>query len=743
MEYRKPKFYPQSAEAANIIGQKFNLVYDNTREDYDFFDAITTENISEYIAYYETLGHESDDIKNIFGALFISFLFANQDDLTMLNQFWSDIKNKILHKDYHIHEYIIYHNTYLNLGEDYKYNSIAIALQELFEDRYLRSVTYTFEPYINANLGYDAYKITFSEDETGILGYFEVHKTRDDDSVWYRHDFEVPIEKWQQIVEETAKIGVPLTINYYYGDFEVYNGCRLELYNYKEGLFYKINWQEKTQYPDHLKQALILKDCILETVDVEKIAKILLSNTENYCYEIMSPIQHICESSAAWDGEFKFLREVTETRFAFTMGTSTNYRSIYEIKLPRLSEYSSLGQLVKKFDFGFEERVILALAMAVHLRPQALDKFFTRNEEIDRTFSQAGGLKGRFHSGYIPTLETATFLLAGADISKRIMILQLFEEDSIFTKNNIIKLEVKEPTEPKYAGQLVISDEYLEYLTTAKAFKPSYVNNFPAEVLTTELEWEDLYLEKETISEINNIETWLNNQHKIMYELKLRKHLKLGYRALFYGSSVTGKTLTATLLGKNLGLEVYRVDLSMITSKYIGETTKNLARLFDMAENKNWILFFDEAESLFGKRSTDVQRATDSYYNQEVGYLLQRIENYDGLVILATNLLDNIDTAFMRRFQSLVYFPVPSATQQLALWKNIFANGLKLAKNVNLKMLSEKYILTASNITNILRDVTIKTLQAKSSQISMQTLTEATERELKKANLRQSVGFKK
>ena len=362
-----------------------------------------------------------------------------------------------------------------------------------------------------------------------------------------------------------------------------------------------------------------------------------------------------------------------------------------------------------------------------------------------RTFTQAGGLKGKFHSGFLPTLETVFFLLAGMEMSKRIQILNYyFGEDSVFIKEDILRIEVKEATEPVGAGQLVMSNEYLEYLTTGKSYKPSYADNFPAHLLTTELEWKDLFLENETLDEIQNLETWLVHQQKIMYDLKLKKHLKLGYRALFYGSSGTGKTLTATLLGKNLGLDVYRVDLSMISSKWIGETTKNLARLFDMAENKYWILFFDEAEGLFGKRSQTINSSTDAHYNQEVGYLLQRIENYNGLVILATNLLDNIDTAFMRRFQSLVHFPVPSTAQQLALWKNIFAEGLSLSSNVNLQKLAKNYTLTASNITNILRYATIKTLQkaTKTNKITMQTLTEGIEKELRKTDLSVKIGFK-
>src|ERR1044071_9620636 len=124
------------------------------------------------------------------------------------------------------------------------------------------------------------------------------------------------------------------------------------------------------------------------------------------------------------------------------------------------------------------------------------------------------------------------------------------------------------------------------------------------------------------------------------------KILKRGYKALFYGPSGTGKTLTATLLGKQFDRDVYRVDLSQVVSKYIGETEKNLEKIFTRAENRNWILFFDEADALFGKRS-NVQSAHDKYANQEVSYLLQRVEDYNGLLILASNFKNNIDEAFL------------------------------------------------------------------------------------------------
>lgn len=121
---------------------------------------------------------------------------------------------------------------------------------------------------------------------------------------------------------------------------------------------------------------------------------------------------------------------------------------------------------------------------------------------------------------------------------------------------------------------------------------------------------------------------------------------------------------------KKNNMDVYRVDLSMIVSKYIGETEKNLAGLFDLAENRNWILFFDEADALFGKRSSS-NSSNDRHANQEVAYLLQRIEDFPGTIILATNLKSNIDEAFLRRFQSVVYFPIPTEELRSALWQSV------------------------------------------------------------------------
>ncbi len=144
-----------------------------------------------------------------------------------------------------------------------------------------------------------------------------------------------------------------------------------------------------------------------------------------------------------------------------------------------------------------------------------------------------------------------------------------------------------------------------------------------------------------------------------------------GLNVLFAGPSGTGKTMAAEIMAGELGLDLYKIDLSTVVSKYIGETEKNLARIFSEAETSNAILFFDEADALFGKRS-EVRDAHDRYANIEISYLLQRMEEYDGMVILATNLRKNLDDAFVRRMHFTVEFPFPDEAHRRRIWQKIW-----------------------------------------------------------------------
>jgi hypothetical protein len=421
-----------------------------------------------------------------------------------------------------------------------------------------------------------------------------------------------------------------------------------------------------------------------------------------------------------------------ETRICLYFEQSTQYRDIYDISPPDLADdRSEYAGVVRQYGLGFDERLVLTLALIPHVRPQALDTLFIRNKNLERGYTEFGGWKGRQHGGFLPTGETAAFILAGNDLAQRFEVTRLFDQEHAFAQADILRIERQSADEPFFSGALILSSEYLHRCTTGARYKPDYSINFPAKRITTRLSWNDLVLPSEVMAEVENIRTWIEHAGTIMQEWGLERTLKPGFRTLFYGPPGTGKTLTATLIGAEFDIDVYRIDLSMLVSKYIGETEKNLANVFDQAQNKQWILFFDEADALFGKR-TQTASANDRYANQEVSYLLQRVEDYPGVVILATNLKGNVDEAFARRFQSLVYFPIPDAEQRHRLWTNTLNGKVRLAQGVDLRGLAEGYELSGGSITNVVRYAAINALQMQRGTICHEDLVNGVAKELRK-----------
>ena len=442
---------------------------------------------------------------------------------------------------------------------------------------------------------------------------------------------------------------------------------------------------------------------------------------------------NISEANAAClKRELDWFNQVLETRISLYFGNDCPYGDIYDVAAPSLSSDGSFyEQVINEHDMNFDERLVMLLALIPHIRPQVLDTFFIRNKNVDRTFTEFGGWRGNTHGGFLPSGETAAYILAGSDLEKRFEILRMFDADHFFARHNILRLEGQGRNEPFLSGALVINTEFLNKFTSGIYHKPDYSISFPAKLITTKLTWDDLVLSADVFEELETITAWVRHAQTILQGWGLENVIKPGYRSLFYGPPGTGKTLTACLIGNAVGADVYRIDLSMVVSKYIGETEKNLANVFDQAQNKNWILFFDEADALFGKR-TQTNNANDRHANQEISYLLQRVEDFPGVVILATNLKANIDDAFARRFQSQVYFPMPEADQRLQLWKNILNHRRHLAKGTNLNEIAEKYEISGGAITNVVRYGAIWALQKDSAAISQGDLVKGIAKELRK-----------
>lgn len=435
------------------------------------------------------------------------------------------------------------------------------------------------------------------------------------------------------------------------------------------------------------------------------------------------------------ENEIAWFSRVCDYRFqTYFSPTASEQEVAIEKKCPAPdfgNSTSPYASLVAEFDLGFAERVVLMLAAIPHLRPQVLDMFMLQNSVLGRGYSEIGGWRGKIHSGFLPTCETAAFILAGTDLNKRFAVLALFRDDHVLIRMGMVKLEHQANGEPFLGASLNISNECLQRLCDGEHHKPDFSASFPAKRMHTKLAWSDLVLNPEVMDEVENIVTWLRQPKHILENWGLEKTVKPGYRALFYGPPGTGKTLTASLIGATVNADVYRIDLSMIVSKYIGETEKNLANVFDQAQNKNWILFFDEADSLFGKR-TQTSSSNDRHANQEVSYLLQRVEDFPGVVILATNLKANIDAAFSRRFQSEVYFAMPTPAQRLRLWQSLFSNKEQLGPDVNFQKIAQSYELSGGALLNIARYAAIRAVRNRRQHIVQEDLIAGIGREMMK-----------
>lgn len=422
----------------------------------------------------------------------------------------------------------------------------------------------------------------------------------------------------------------------------------------------------------------------------------------------------------------QYLQTLLHTAFSLYFQQESEYSSLREIPLDGEELSTLTGQ-----ELTWKETIVLLLTIMPHIHPQALDLFFIQNKELDRPYTEFGGWKGSSHSGFLPTGETAAFLLSIDNPESRSLVMQLFSKEHWFYKENILRLEGQGEGEPFLSGKLTVSEEFLAKVLNNGDYRPDYSADFPAKRMKTQLEWDDLVVSYHLREDLENISLWLQNEKEIRSRWNLNKYIKPGYRCLFYGPSGTGKTLAASLLGKKHGMDVYRVDLSMIVSKYIGETEKNLAKIFDRAEHQNWILFFDEADALFGQRS-EGNSSNDRHANQEVAYLLQRIEEFPGMVVLATNLKDNLDEAFFRRFQSVLYFSMPDKQARKQLWQKMLPEEwLQVNKDEILEKASEAE-LSGGSMINVVQNCALELFRSKEINLTLAILQHALEKELEK-----------
>jgi SpoVK/Ycf46/Vps4 family AAA+-type ATPase len=244
--------------------------------------------------------------------------------------------------------------------------------------------------------------------------------------------------------------------------------------------------------------------------------------------------------------------------------------------------------------------------------------------------------------------------------------------------------------------------------------------------------WDQIVLPEDTLAQLQEMCQQVVYRHRVLDEWGFGRRLSVGkaVTALFVGPPGTGKTMAADIIAHELGLDLYKIDLSGVVSKYIGETEKNLQHIFSAAENANAILFFDEADALFGKRS-EVRDSHDRYANIEVAYLLQQMDQFEGAAILATNLRQNMDEAFVRRLGFAIDFPFPDEEQRARIWRLLFPPEVSRASDIDFSALGSQLRITGGNIKNIVLSAAFLAASANES-VGTEHLLHATRREYHK-----------
>lgn len=407
--------------------------------------------------------------------------------------------------------------------------------------------------------------------------------------------------------------------------------------------------------------------------------------------------------------EYEWLHDLIMARCVECEEEDYIVTTLAEKSAPELAgEQGPYSHLCRNSELSIVERVFILLSLEVHYQPLILlERLADIKEKHPKAFPYLSYYKDPFSNNYYPTVQSLMFICAGKDPEQWRLIEQMIFHRGKLMKEQIISL--RDPDERGRLGmrlnQLIdLTPEYAEYLLQGRKPRPDFGRAFPARWVTTNLTWDHLVLDESTRSGIADVMDWVSYGKDVI--TRAQGKINKSFPCLFFGPPGTGKSFTAKLIGKEYKKDVFRIDLSMIVSKYIGETEKNLASLFDRAEGKDWILFFDEADALFGKR-TNISDSKDKWANLEMSYLLQRMEEYEGLCILATNLKHNLDQAMTRRFQALIYFPWPKPEARVEIWKKSLPPGFEYPEKISFTKLG-KYDLSGAGIANVLKASCVK-----------------------------------
>ena len=444
----------------------------------------------------------------------------------------------------------------------------------------------------------------------------------------------------------------------------------------------------------------------------------------------MTPTEHTSENVACIVGELDWLSQRIDHLL---------HKEFSEyLPLPPLRPGTAYEKLVSDYALTESDRVVLNLALAELFDPSVLAPFALLFKMPEKKM-RFGGLIKDHTAGFYPTVRTAIFLLADQDPEMRhYYYCHYNSRHPLFTSNLLLTSDVKE-CQGFLDRELLFNEQFLPTILQGNLPSLDGDSGFPARRGKRTHTMKDVILDETTITELEKLRRFARNMKKL-WQLPDSSRYRQNFIAIFSGDPGTGKSHTAEAIGNELNLPVYKVNFAQLVSKYIGETEKNLERVFDRFSGQPSILFFDEAEAIFSKR-TEVKDSHDKHSNNEQSFLLQKIEEYNGIVILATNvqqLSQYFDKAFQRRIRQIVTFNFPEYAERVRLWENALAAPFRFEDGL-VERLAKNYQFSGGGIYNIVSEAVIEALDRSTETISFETVEQAMKDEFKKTGRKYEV----
>jgi len=409
-----------------------------------------------------------------------------------------------------------------------------------------------------------------------------------------------------------------------------------------------------------------------------------------------------------------------------------------QLPLPPADEQTSYGMLVAEHKFGEADRVMLNLAFAATFKPSILAPFLTLFNDPQQS-ALFGGIFQEEYGQFYPTVRTAIYLLAADDEEKMDYYLCYFNRKNKLFTSNLLLTHAPEGCKTFLDQQIIFNDQFIATILHGEAPSLDGDAGFPAKRGKRTHTMKDVILDGKTVADLEKLHRFARNM-KQLWSLPDSARYRQNFIGIFSGDPGTGKSHTAEAIGNELNLPVYKVNFAQMVSKYIGETEKNLERVFDRFSGQPSILFFDEAESIFSKR-IEVKDSHDKHSNNEQSFLLQKIEEYNGIVILATNvqnLSQYFDKAFQRRIRQIVTFAFPEYLERVRLWENALAAPFSYAEGLA-DRLAKNYQFSGGSIYNIISEGVIEALDRKTNVLTFELLEQALIDEFKKTGRKYEV----